>query len=159
MSDTKETISAESGVIDCQAILELIPHRYPLLLVDRAWDYVEGQSIRALKNVTFNEPFFQGHFPGRPLMPGVMQIEAMAQASAILMSKTLKVDVSKAGIMFMSVDNAKFRRPVQPGHALEMLVEVTKARRNIFMFKGTGHVNGDLACEAEWAAMKVDLNP
>jgi 3-hydroxyacyl-[acyl-carrier-protein] dehydratase len=147
----------DSGIIDAQAILGLIPHRYPMLLVDRAWDYVEGSSIRAAKQVSFNEPFFQGHFPGRPLMPGVLQIEAMAQASAILMSKTLQVDLAKAGIMFMSVDNAKFRRPVQPGDVLEMFVEVTKSRRTIFMFKGHGMVNGELACEAEWAAMKVDI--
>jgi 3-hydroxyacyl-[acyl-carrier-protein] dehydratase len=147
----------ESGIIDCQAILDLIPHRYPFLLVDMAWDYFEGTSIRARKNVTFNEPFFQGHFPGRPLMPGVLQIEAMAQASAILMSKTLQVDITKAGIMFMSVDNAKFRKPVQPGHVLEMYIEVARSRRNIFMFKGRGEINGDLACEAEWAAMKVDI--
>jgi 3-hydroxyacyl-[acyl-carrier-protein] dehydratase len=146
-----------SHVFDCDEIASLIPHRYPFLLVDRAWDYVPATSIRGRKCVTWNEPFFQGHFPGRPLMPGVLQVEAMAQLSAVLMSKSLDVDLSKAGIMFMSVDGAKFRRPVRPGDVLEMAVEVTAARRSIYKFKGSAHVDGTLACEAEWAAMKVDI--
>jgi 3-hydroxyacyl-[acyl-carrier-protein] dehydratase len=132
-------------------------HRFPFLLIDRCFDYVEGQSIRGIKCVTANEPFFQGHFPNRPLMPGVLQIEAMAQASAVLMSKTLKVDAKTAGIMFMSVDNAKFRRPVRPGDVLNIHVEVLLGRRNIYKFAGKAEVDGQLACEAEWAAMKVDL--
>lgn len=144
-------------IIDCEEITNRIPHRYPFLLVDRCHSYVEGKSIVGIKNVTFNEPFFQGHFPNRPLMPGVLIIEAMAQASAVLMSKTLDVDISKAGIMFMSVEGAKFRRPVRPGDILEMKIEVLLARRNIFKFKGQSIVDGELACEAEWAAMKVDL--
>lgn len=143
--------------IDCEEVLKRIPHRYPFLLVDYCKDYVEGKSIIGVKCVTFNEPFFQGHFPNRPLMPGVLIIEAMAQASAVLMSKTLEVDLSKAGIMFMSVEGAKFRRPVRPGDVLEMNIEVVLARRNIFKFKGSAKVNGELACEAEWAAMKVDI--
>lgn len=152
-----EVQDRREGVIGPEEILALIPHRYPFLLVDRCSDYVEATSIRAIKCVTFNEPFFPGHFPGRPLMPGVMQIEAMAQASAVLMSKTLNVDPAKAGIMFMSVDNAKFRRPVRPGDRMDMTVEVLLARRNIFKFKGRVEVGGELACEAEWAAMKVDI--
>jgi 3-hydroxyacyl-[acyl-carrier-protein] dehydratase len=146
-----------TDIIDAEEILRLIPHRYPFLLVDRCWDYVEATSIRARKCVSWNEPFFQGHFPGRPLMPGVLQIEAMAQASAVLMSRSLKVDLAQSGIMFMSVDNAKFRRPVRPGDVLEMFVEVTLGRRNIYKFKGRCEIAGELACEAEWAAMKVDL--
>jgi 3-hydroxyacyl-[acyl-carrier-protein] dehydratase len=146
-----------TDIIDCDEIVRLIPHRYPFLLVDRAWDYVEATSIKGLKNVSWNEPFFEGHFPGRPLMPGVLQVEAMAQLSAVLMSKSLNVDLSKAGIMFMSVDGAKFRRPVRPGDVLQMAVEVTAARRSIYKFKGSAHVDGLLACEAEWAAMKVDI--
>lgn len=143
--------------LDCDEITKRIPHRYPFLLVDKCHSYVEGKSIVGIKNVTFNEPFFQGHFPNRPIMPGVLIIESMAQASAVLMSKTLDVDISKAGIMFMSVDGAKFRRPVRPGDVLTMNVEVTLARRNIFKFKGQALVEGELACEAEWAAMKVDI--
>jgi 3-hydroxyacyl-[acyl-carrier-protein] dehydratase len=146
-----------SEIIGTEGILALIPHRYPFLLVDRCDNYVEGQSIRGFKNVSYNEDFFQGHFPGRPVMPGVLQIEAMAQTSGVLMSKTLKVDPATSGIMFMSIENAKFRRPVVPGDVLEMHVEVTLARRNIFKFKGRAEVGGELACEAEWAAMKVDI--
>lgn len=146
-----------SDVIECEEIESLIPHRFPFLLVDRCFDYVEGQSIRAIKCVSANEPFFQGHFPGRPLMPGVLQIEAMAQASAVLMSKTLNVDPKVSGIMFMSVDAAKFRRPVRPGDVLDMRIEVLLGRRNIYKFSGRAEIDGQLACEAQWAAMKVDI--
>lgn len=146
-----------SHIIESEEIETLIPHRFPFLLVDRCFDYVEGHSIRAIKCVSANEPFFQGHFPGRPLMPGVLQIEAMAQASAVLMSKTLKVDPSVSGIMFMSVEGAKFRRPVRPGDVLNMTVEVLMGRRNIYKFSGRAEIEGQLACEAQWAAMKVDL--
>jgi 3-hydroxyacyl-[acyl-carrier-protein] dehydratase len=146
-----------SAVIECEDIERLIPHRFPFLLVDRCFDYVEGTSIRAIKCVTANEPFFQGHFPGRPLMPGVLQIEALAQASAVLMSMSLKVDPSVSGIMFMSVEMAKFRRPVRPGDVLSMSVEVLMGRRNIYKFAGRAEIDGQLACEAQWAAMKVDI--
>jgi 3-hydroxyacyl-[acyl-carrier-protein] dehydratase len=145
-------------IIESEEIEKLIPHRFPFLLVDRCFDCVEGQSIRAIKCVSANEPFFQGHFPGRPLMPGVLQIEAMAQASAVLMSKTLNVDPAVSGIMFMSVEAAKFRRPVRPGDVLNMTVEVLMGRRNIYKFSGRAEIDGQLACEAQWAAMKVDLS-
>ena len=143
--------------IACDEIMRLIPHRYPFLLVDRAQDYVAGQSIRGIKNVTSNEHFFVGHFPNNPVMPGVLMIEAMAQTGAVLMSKTLQVDVSRAAILFMSVDNARFRRPVRPGDTLEMPVEVLFQRRNIFKFRGRAEVNGELAAECEFAAMKAEL--
>lgn len=143
--------------IGIEEIESLIPHRLPFLLVDRCFDYVEGKSIRGIKCVSANEPFFQGHFPGRPLMPGVLQVEAMAQTSAVLMSRTLNVDLKLHGIMFMSVDGAKFRRPVRPGDVLDMHVEVLMGRRNIYKFSGRAEVDGQLACEAQWAAMKVDL--
>jgi 3-hydroxyacyl-[acyl-carrier-protein] dehydratase len=146
-----------SDIIECDEIERLIPHRFPFLLVDRCFDYVEGKSIRAIKCVTANEPFFQGHFPGRPLMPGVLQIEAMAQASAVLMSKTLNVDPMVSGIMFMSVEEAKFRKPVRPGDVLSMSIEVLMGRRNIYKFSGRAEIDGQLACEASWAAMKVDI--
>jgi 3-hydroxyacyl-[acyl-carrier-protein] dehydratase len=147
-----------SDIIECDEIEKLIPHRFPFLLVDRCFDYVEGKSIRAVKCVSANEPFFQGHFPGRPLMPGVLQIEAMAQASAVLMSKTLNVDPTVSGIMFMSVEEAKFRKPVRPGDVLNMQIEVLMGRRNIYKFSGRAEIDGQLACEAQWAAMKVDLS-
>jgi 3-hydroxyacyl-[acyl-carrier-protein] dehydratase len=146
-----------SDIIESEEIETLIPHRFPFLLVDRCFDYVEGKSIRAVKCVSANEPFFQGHFPGRPLMPGVLQIEAMAQASAVLMSKSLNVDPEVSGIMFMSVEAAKFRKPVRPGDVLNMHIEVLMGRRNIYKFAGRAEIDGQLACEAQWAAMKVDI--
>jgi 3-hydroxyacyl-[acyl-carrier-protein] dehydratase len=148
---------ASSGsVIEIAEILQRLPHRYPFLLVDRAVEYVANTSIRGIKNVTFNEPFFPGHFPGAPVMPGVLQIEALAQTGALLMSKTLEADISKHLILFMSVDNARFKKPVMPGDVMEMPVSVLFARRNIFKFSGRVEVRGELACECEFAAMKAD---
>jgi 3-hydroxyacyl-[acyl-carrier-protein] dehydratase len=142
--------------IAIEEVLQRLPHRYPFLLVDRAVEYKPFVSIRGIKSVTFNEPFFPGHFPGAPVMPGVLQIEAMAQTGALLMSKSMDVDASKHIILFMAVDNARFRRPVKPGDALELPVEVIFHRRNIFKFRGRAEVNGELAAEAEFAAMKAD---
>lgn len=147
----------KANVIDAAEILRRIPHRYPFLLVDRAVEYIPSTSIRGIKCVTFNEPYFPGHFPHEPVMPGVLQIEAMAQTGAVLMSKSLDVDVTKNTILFMSVDNARFRRPVRPGEVLEMPVEVMFHRRNIFKFRGRAEVGGEIAAEAEFAAMKVEL--
>lgn len=158
MAETPESAAADKGgTIDIAEILRRLPHRYPFLLVDRAVEYVPSTSIRGIKCVTFNEPYFPGHFPHEPVMPGVLQIEAMAQTGAVLMSKSLDVDVTRNTILFMSVDNARFRRPVRPGEVLEMPVEVLFARRNIFKFRGRAEVNGELASEAEFAAMKVEL--
>lgn len=149
--------AAETGLdIGIAEVLQRLPHRYPFLLIDRATNYVANRSIRGVKCVTVNEPFFQGHFPGLPVMPGVLIIEAIAQSGALLMSKTLDVDVSQHAIYFMSVDGARFRRPVRPGDVLEMPVEVVLARRNIFKFRGRAEVNGELAAECEFAAMKGD---
>jgi 3-hydroxyacyl-[acyl-carrier-protein] dehydratase len=152
-----ETAEATGERIDIAEILRRLPHRYPFLLVDRAVEYVAFKSIRGIKCVTVNEPYFPGHFPHEPVMPGVLQIEAMAQTGAVLMSRSLDVDVTKNTILFMSVDNARFRRPVRPGEVLEMPVEVLFARRNIFKFRGRAEVDGELAAEAEFAAMKVEL--
>lgn len=142
--------------IDIQEILRRLPHRYPFLLVDRATNYVANSSIRGVKNVTVNEPFFPGHFPGAPVMPGVLQIEALAQTGALLMSKTLNADIAKHLILFMAVENARFKRPVGPGDVMEMPVDVIFARRNVFKFRGRVEVNGELATECEFAAMKAD---
>jgi 3-hydroxyacyl-[acyl-carrier-protein] dehydratase len=151
MSDgAKGTESSEIGI---EEVLRLLPHRYPMLLVDRAADYVAMKSIRGFKCVTFNEPFFQGHFPGKPVMPGVLLIEAMAQTGAILMSKSLNVDVEKNVVFFMSVDGARFRQPVIPGDVIELNVEATGHRQNVFKFKGEVLVRGRRAAEAEFAAM------
>jgi 3-hydroxyacyl-[acyl-carrier-protein] dehydratase len=148
---------AAGGPIEIDEILRLLPHRYPFLLIDRAFDYVPMHSIRGIKAVTFNEQFFQGHFPGRPMMPGVLQIEAMAQTGAVLISKSLNVDVQRHTVFFMSVDGVKFRQPVGPGDLLEMRVEVLFARRGIFKFSGLAEVRGVRASEAVFAAKAVEL--
>ncbi|MDQ0463028.1 3-hydroxyacyl-[acyl-carrier-protein] dehydratase [Caulobacter ginsengisoli] len=135
-------------------ILKRIPHRYPFLLVDRAEDYRAFKSIVGFKCVTVNEPFFPGHFPGNPVMPGVLIVEALAQTGAVLMSKSLDVDIDKTLIFFMSVDNARFRQPVRPGDVLRMEVEVTRARGDVFKFAGKALVEGKLAAECEFAAMR-----
>jgi 3-hydroxyacyl-[acyl-carrier-protein] dehydratase len=150
------TKEAASAPIDINQVMALIPHRPPFLLVDRAEAYVANTSIVGIKAVTVNEPFFEGHFPGFPVMPGVLIVEAMAQTSAILMSKSLAVEVAGKTIMFMSVDNCRFRAPVRPGDMLRLEVEVVQARGVVFKFKGQALVDGKRVAQAEWAAMVVD---
>jgi 3-hydroxyacyl-[acyl-carrier-protein] dehydratase len=142
--------------IDITEILERIPHRYPFLLVDRCEEYKPSESIVGIKCVTVNEPFFQGHFPDYPVMPGVLLIEAMAQTGAVLMSKSLEVDTTGKAIFFMSADNCRFRSPVRPGDVVRMAVRVVKHRGDIFKFAGEALVNGKVAAEAEFAAMVVE---
>jgi len=151
--NTEQTVQTD---IDIAEILARIPHRYPFLLVDRAEAYNPGQSIVGIKCVTINEPFFQGHFPGNPVMPGVLIIEALAQTGAVLMSKSLEVDTEGKTIFFMSVDNARFRNPVRPGDVIRMEVEVVRSRSTIFKFKGVAKVGDKVAAEAEFAAMVVE---
>ena len=134
-------------------ILEALPHRYPFLMIDRAEDYRPSESIVGIKNVTFNEPFFPGHFPGDPVMPGVMVIEAIAQTGAVLMGKSLQIDPTGKIILVMSVDNARFRLPVRPGDQLRMRVEVTRARGDIFKFHGRAMLGDRVAAECDFAAM------
>jgi 3-hydroxyacyl-[acyl-carrier-protein] dehydratase len=148
--------NTDPGAIDIHEVMARLPHRYPFLLVDRAVEYVPNKSIRGIKNVTINEPFFPGHFPGAPVFPGVLQIEAMAQTGALLMSKTLEVDITKNLILFMAVESARFKRQVLPGDVMEMPVEVLFQRRNIFKFRGRVEVNGELATDCEFAAMKAE---
>ncbi len=155
MSSKTPTDTAASE-IDIIEILARIPHRYPFLLVDRAEDYRAHQSIVGVKCVTANEPFFQGHFPGYPVMPGVLIIEAIAQTGAVLMSKSLDVDVRGKTILFMSVDNCRFRQPVRPGDVIRMPVEVLRARGDVFKFRGRAMVDDKVAAEAEFAAMVVE---
>jgi len=142
--------------IDFAEVMRRIPHRYPLLLVDRAENYLAHSSITGIKNVTHNEPFFQGHFPGNPVMPGVLIVEALGQTGAVLMSKSLDADVTGKAIFFMSVDGARFRKPVRPGDQLRMKVVVIKHRGDLFKFRGEAFVDGKLAAEAEFAAMVVE---
>jgi 3-hydroxyacyl-[acyl-carrier-protein] dehydratase len=144
--------------IGIEEILARIPHRPPFLLIDRAEDYQPHQSIVGVKCVTINEPFFVGHFPGRPVMPGVLIIEALAQTGGVLMSKSLDVDVENKGIMFISVDNCRFRHPVRPGDVLRMPVEVMRARGDVFKFRGRGMVGDKIAAECEFAAMLIETS-
>ena len=155
-SDTMDATSVAGVSIDMAEILKRIPHRYPFLLVDRAEDYRPHQSIVGIKCVTMNEPFFQGHFPNNPVMPGVLIVEAIAQTGAVLMSKTLDADVDGKTIFFMSLDNVRFRAPVRPGDVLRMPVEVLRARSDVFKFRGQAFVQDRLAAEVEFAAMVVE---
>ena len=143
------------AAIDMGEILRRIPHRYPFLLVDRAEDYRAFQSIVGVKCVTMNEPFFVGHFPDNPVMPGVLICEAMAQTGAVLMSKSLNADVEGKTILFMSMDEVRFRQPVKPGDVLHMPVEVIRARGDVFKFRGRALVDDKVAAQAEFAAMVV----
>jgi 3-hydroxyacyl-[acyl-carrier-protein] dehydratase len=152
----KAPVNEAPAEIDITEILARIPHRYPFLLVDRAEDYRPHQSIVGIKCVTVNEPFFQGHFPDYPVMPGVLIVEAIAQTGAILMSKSLDVDVAGKTILFMSLDNCRFRAPVRPGDVIRMHVEVLRARGDVFKFRGRALVGEKIAAEAEFAAMVVE---
>ncbi|MDP1736106.1 MAG: 3-hydroxyacyl-ACP dehydratase FabZ [Caulobacter sp.] len=142
--------------IEIGEILERLPHRYPFLLVDSAEDFVAGESLTGIKCVTVNEPFFPGHFPGNPVFPGVLVIEALAQTGALLMTKTLDIDISKSTIFFMSVDGARFRLPVRPGDVLKLHVKVVRTRGDVVKFTGRALVDGKLAAECDFAAMKAD---
>jgi 3-hydroxyacyl-[acyl-carrier-protein] dehydratase len=136
--------------MDIHQILEYLPHRYPILLVDRVLDVVPGERITALKNVSMNEPFFPGHYPHHPVMPGVLIVEAMAQTAAILSFKTMgdKPD-DKSVYYFVGIDNARFKRPVSPGDQLIMEVAITLNKRGMWKFSAQAKVDGQVACEAE----------
>ena len=145
----------EPAVYTVEDILQVLPHRYPFLLVDRILEIEEGKRIVGLKNVTINEPFFQGHFPGHPIMPGVLIIEAMAQVGGMLLMRTIE-DPSTKVVYFMSLDNVKFRRPVKPGDQLRLELEVLQMRGTMCKMKGAAYVDGQVVTEAEMAAMVRD---
>lgn len=151
MTDAKD-------IIDIQQIQGLIPHRYPFLLVDRIVEMKEGESAVGLKNVSFNEPHFQGHFPQYPIMPGVLIVEAMAQTSGALVVKTLGEKAEGKIVFFMSIDEAKFRKPVVPGDALYIHVDVIKGRGAIWKFKGVAKVDGKIHAEAVFTAMIMNAD-
>ena len=137
-------------MMDIHQILRQLPHRYPILLVDRVLALDKGKSIKALKNVTINEPFFAGHFPHRPVMPGVLMLEAMAQAAALLAFDTLGVvPDDKTVYYFAGIDGARFKRPVEPGDQLVMDVTLERMKSGVFKFKGTSRVGDQVACEAD----------
>ncbi|MDQ2993490.1 MAG: 3-hydroxyacyl-ACP dehydratase FabZ [Pseudomonadota bacterium] len=136
--------------ISINDIMSYLPHRYPFLLVDRVESCEPNKSIVAIKNVTINEPQFTGHFPQAPVMPGVLMIEALAQASGILIYKTIETLPSKDNWFYLAgIDNARFKRIVVPGDQLRLTVELVKVRRDLWIFKGTATVDGELACSAE----------
>lgn len=138
--------------INVEEILSILPHRYPFLLVDRILEHTPGEEIVGLKNVTMNEPFFQGHFPGHPIMPGVLLIEALAQMSAVLALKSSEMGKSNL-VYFMGIDKAKFRKPVVPGDQLKMEAKVLQKRTPYWKTKGSIYVDSELVCEAELMAM------
>lgn len=141
--------------MDIQRILSILPHRYPLLLVDRIVEQEKGKRIVGIKNVTFNEPFFQGHFPGHPVMPGVLIIEAMAQTGGILLMDQVE-DPSGKVVYFMAIDNAKFRRPVVPGDQLRMELEMVRFGGKRCQMRGVAWVDGHAVAEADMMAAIVD---
>ena len=143
-------------LMDITAIQQLLPHRYPFLLVDRVVEIVPGQKLVAYKNVTMNEDFFNGHFPGHPVMPGVLILEALAQATAILAYKTENMDPTRKVTYLMGVDGARFRKPVVPGDRLQLNIEVIRHKGAIWKTKGTATVDGAKVAEGEFLATVVD---
>jgi 3-hydroxyacyl-[acyl-carrier-protein] dehydratase len=142
----------ERNVIDIKEIMEYIPHRYPFLLIDRVLEMEKDKRIVAIKNVTINEPFFQGHFPGQPIMPGVLLIEAMAQAWGIMGVSSAGQKVRSSDILFIGIDKARFRRPVVPGDQVRFELEGISMKRFIWKFRGKAFVDGNLVAEAELMA-------
>ena len=151
----KVTVSDYTEV-DIEKIMNMIPHRYPFLMIDRVTDLVYEKSAIGHKNVTINEPHFQGHFPNKPIMPGVLIIEAMAQTAAILVVQSLGGVSEGTLVYFMSVENAKFRNPVVPGDVLEIHVETKQHRKTVWKFDGIANVNDKLVAEATFTAMIVN---
>ena len=147
----------ELATADIQLIQRILPHRYPFLLIDRVEDIDGVKTARGIKNVTSNEPHFQGHFPGTPIMPGVTIIEALAQTAAVMVGTTQKLADENMLIYFLAIDKCKFRRKVVPGDVLNLHVETLRGGSKIWKFKGRGMVNGEMAAEAEFTAM-MDLS-
>ena len=153
MTDT----ASEKRTIDIEGIMSLLPHRYPFLMIDRVLEYTiteEHKTLKAVKNITFNEPFFQGHFPGKPVLPGVLILEAMAQATGVLAFTMVGKPNEGELYYFAAIDNARFKRPVVPGDQLIIDVEYLKERRGIASFKGVATVDGAVACHADLMCAK-----
>ncbi|HEY0115461.1 MAG TPA: 3-hydroxyacyl-ACP dehydratase FabZ [Allosphingosinicella sp.] len=156
-TDASGGASASAGApLDVRGVMRSLPHRYPMLLVDRVEEMVLNQRIVALKAVTMNELFFQGHFPGRPIMPGVMIIEALAQAAGVLAVNSLGQDDSGKLVYFMSIENAKFRIPVEPGVLLRLEADLLQKRGPVWKFAGKAYVGDKLATQADFTAMITD---
>jgi 3-hydroxyacyl-[acyl-carrier-protein] dehydratase len=143
-------------MIQINEIMEILPHGYPFLLVDRIVELEMGKRVVGIKNVTINEPFFQGHFPDQPIMPGVLIVEAMAQTAGVLAFKSMPDELRKKAVYFMAIDKVRFRRPVQPGDQVRMEMIVSKKRKSVWVFTGKAYVEEQLAAEAELMAMVSD---
>ncbi|WP_375182338.1 3-hydroxyacyl-ACP dehydratase FabZ [Sphingomonas adhaesiva] len=159
MSDTATDGAASNGSIgpfDIARVMAALPHRYPMLLVDRVEEIIPDRSIRAIKAVTINEGFFQGHFPGRPIMPGVLIVEALAQAAGVLAVESLGLAGTGKLVYFMAIENAKFRKPVEPGVLLSLEVEFVQKRSSVCKFAGVAEIDGQVAAEASFTAMIAD---
>jgi 3-hydroxyacyl-[acyl-carrier-protein] dehydratase len=152
----EEATGAAIGPLDIRQVMAALPHRYPMLLVDRVETIVPDQSITAIKAVSMNEGFFQGHFPGRPIMPGVLIVEALAQAAGVLAVESLGLANSGKLVYFMAIEGAKFRTPVEPGCLLQLDVEFVQKRASVCKFAGRASVDGKLAAEANFTAMIAD---
>ena len=148
-----DTLQERVAEIDIGRVMEMIPHRYPMLMIDKVVDVVANASATGIKNVTINEPFFQGHFPARPVMPGVLIIEAMAQTAAVLVVHSLGPSAEGKLVYFMSVDDARFRKPVVPGDTVHIHVEKERQRGPVWKFKARAVVKDTLVAEATYAAM------
>ena len=134
-------------------IKKLIPHRYPFLLIDKVIDIVKNESATGVKNVTVNEPYFPGHFPSSPVVPGVLQIESMAQTAAVLVAKSLNISNSNALVLLTTIDNAKFRKPVIPGDVMSLVISVKRIRNTLWKFSGQAIVDSQKVSECEFSAM------
>ena len=153
---TEQQVSSAIGPLDVRRVMAALPHRYPMLLVDRVEKIVPDQSITAIKAVSMNEGFFQGHFPGRPIMPGVLIVEALAQAAGVLAVESLGLANSGKLVYFMAIEGAKFRNPVEPGCLLELDVEFVQKRATVCKFAGKASVDGKTVAEANFTAMIAD---
>jgi 3-hydroxyacyl-[acyl-carrier-protein] dehydratase len=151
-----QTASAAMGPLDIRRVMAALPHRYPMLLVDRVESLDPDKGIVAIKAVTINEPFFQGHFPARPIMPGVLIVEALAQAAGVLAVEALGLAGSGKLVYFMAIEGAKFRQPVEPGVLLKLEVEFVQKRSSVCKFVGRATIDGKLAAEASFTAMIAD---
>lgn len=143
--------------LEVQEIMAMLPHRYPFLLVDRVVDYTPGESLTAIKNVTINEPIFTGHFPGMPIFPGVLILEALAQATGILGFKTVTERAENELYLFAAIDEARFKKPVVPGDTMVLEVKFLKERRNMWKFYGEAKVDGQIVCSAELMCARREL--
>lgn len=156
MSKDHTGIPARVDQIDIMRIMELIPHRFPFLMIDRIVDLVPFESATGIKNVSINEPFFQGHFPSQAVMPGVLVIESMAQTAGVVVIHSMGVEAEGKLVYFMLIDSARFRRPIVPGDQIQVKVKKLRRRGNVWKFRGKAIVDGHLAAEAVFSAMIMD---